>query len=318
MTRNDKRKDAVPALMVRLVLGDAIGTAFQTVFPHFRVFLRTQGVFVLIAGALSLATTLAARSMMTLDDAASDPAAILADLGPVAGVALLLGVASMLVSLAGWAVGVNVADGLLAGRELDLQTAWGLARPRYGNLLLTTLLVGLAAIGVLAAAVGAGFGLALAFGFDLVTADRPALAVLALGALVGVVLVLVLVLRWSVASVVSVLETRRVTENLVRSADVTRHSLVMIFLTFFVLFVIVGFGSLIVTAPFVMPSMVAMGTTVDPPIWTALSQSVASTAVSLATTPLITTLTVIVYRRLTAPAVVDAPPVVPAPVPPAP
>lgn len=222
--------------------------SFRQAFSHFGAFLGSQGVFVLLAGAISFVVSVFVlpSGMSAAMRAASneDLGALLAALGPVVGIGLAAGVAGFVLNALGAAVGIVVADGLARGETLTLGQAWARASTRVGNLLLTWLLVALAALGcVLAGAV---------------------LFFLIVPIFVGMFFAFYLLVRWIAAGPVSVLEGRGVRENLARASAITEGSRGSIFGAL-LLFLLIAIVPGILIGVVLQPDVAAFDPAVDDP-----------------------------------------------------
>lgn len=279
---------ALGAPPARVDAGAVIGESFRLVFRHFGAFLATQGVF-LIVGALAslglligfvrpaMAGMMGAMETFEADPAGFDPMAFFAGFLPLLGWGALSGVAVGLLSLLGGGFGLVAADMLRAGERVTMGTAWAKLRPRFGNYLATGLLVRLALLGVVLT------------GFVLFFLIVPIFA--------GIILAIVLYLRWALAAPASVFEERSPTQNLARSSALTKGARGDIF--------VVGLVAIAVSAipGIVVGSLLGFAYTpqdtfAQPPLWVDVVRWAVGAAAQLASGFFLSAALVAFYRRL--------------------
>ncbi len=280
--------------MSNLRVGDAISGAFALVFKNLGTYLGTQGVIVLIAAAMSLFYTLtigtAGFSELSAAVENQDMDAIWASLGPIIAGSFVFMIVSVVLSTLSLSMGIVVTDALHSGERLTFGDAWSRATPRFGNLLGTTLLIGLAIMGVMIA------GLALFF--------------LIVPIFVAFGFAIYLFARWALSAVVSVLERHSVTENIKRSTELTVGARGTILGAFIILALLISIPLGLATIPATLSTISDLEATGTPPT-PAMGYQIFTWAINtvgqLAGAFLMTAFVVIAYRTLKPPAMPDEP-----------
>lgn len=237
--------------MASFRVGEVVSESFRLVFGNFGAFVTTQGVPLLILAALSFPLqVLIAPEPVSLDftnaTATSAAAARQNQNSGASALGSLVGLASFFVGIATAAIGLVVADALRAGGRLTLKEAWARAKPRYGNLLGTTLLIVLVIIAIF---VGASIVAIPAIFIGIFSGELLVpilLVVLAFCIAIGVTIWFAL--RWAIASPISVFEANSATENLARSTQLTKGSRGAIFGSFVLVWLIAFLPTVIVVA----------------------------------------------------------------------
>jgi hypothetical protein len=291
-------------------VADVLGRSFDLVKGHFGAYLRTQGVFLLVAGVAgaAVAWVLVATLLGNLGadpsgaDPSADPAAALALLVPTIGASMVLVLTITVLALVGTFFGLAASDALLAGRPVYLGALWAAHRGRFGAFLGATLVASVVPMLLVLAPL-------------LLLLGGPGAAFAALGGMVvALVVAFYLLLRWWLAPVAALLEGASVGDSLQRSAALTRGS----FLSILGLMVVLGVLAAIVGSVLGLPISLATSplqpTPVDPaaalpPSPTGMVlQQLASTLVSLFFGPWGAAAMVLAYRHLGAPPAAAPPP----------
>lgn len=279
----------------RVEASSVVGESFRLVFRNFGAFLGTQGIFILIGAAISLAVAIvyirpATADMFAAFEAFSaspedfDPLVFFSALAPLLRWAALSGLAVAILSLVGAGFGLVAADLLRAGQPATMSAVWAQLGPRFGNYLTTAILVRLGLLGVV---------LAGAILFFLIV---PVIA--------GIVVAIMLYLRWAMAAPASIYETGRPRENLKRSGALTegvRGDLFVIGLVAIGVTLIPGVvvGSALGFAS--APTIAADGTTFEqPPVWVDVVRWAFATAAQLVSSFFLSAAFMAFYRRLAA------------------
>ncbi|HET6405550.1 MAG TPA: hypothetical protein VFH78_12970 [Candidatus Thermoplasmatota archaeon] len=279
---------ALPAAKPRIDAGGIIGDSFRMAFRHFGAFFATQGVLLLLGALVGLAITLLyvrpataalMDTMVGLQNAQPEDIDLMETFQtmlPLLGWSALSGLLSGMFTLLAAGFGIVTADRLRRGEPAGPGAVWGALRPRFGNYIATSLLVGIALAGVLVA------------GFALFFLILPVLA--------AIVVAIWLYLRWALAAPVAIFETRRAGENLARSSDLTKGVRGDLLMT-----VIVGIAIVLI------PSLVAgaiLGAGADPespelpPVWVDVARWAVGTGAQLVSAFFLSAAFVGFYRRL--------------------
>lgn len=278
--------------MASLDVSDALGDTFRTVFRNLGTYLRTQGPLLLLVGLIGLAANLFVTTSFLIVHQdmmdRNDLGAILEWLPTIGGFVLAVFVASWLLNVLTLGVGIVATDRLLQGQDTTFGDAFSAVKPRFGSLLLTSLLITLATLGVILA------GFALFF--------------LVLPIFLGIAAAIYLAVRWAPALPVSVLEDHQSSENLARARDMTVGARLSIFGAFLLLILAFIAASIVVGIPIGIVAWTTMGGSLDPTRASpaSLTIDVVSWALNLVvqalSTFLMTALLVVVYHRLRQPA----------------
>lgn len=296
--------------MARFRVFDVLERALTLAFTNFGTFVRALWPFIGVAAAIGIVEVALFGSMEEIGGEAFlaelEQGRIPDQLALATSGGAFFGIVGRLVTLVATGVGIVVAAGLLDGEKRSLAEAWDRLRPRLANLFLTGILVALALGAVVVAGVLAAIAVVLGTGFTAGSFDPVVLLELVPFAIAIVAVVVWLLLRWAVVEPVSVLETNGVGSNLRRSSDLTDGSKWAILGAYLVLFIAVGLGSGLLTAPATMLAMAA-----GPSTTSMVVQVLFNAAVELLVAPIFAAFTVVLYRALrppTGPVVVPTPP----------
>lgn len=194
-----------------------IERSVRTFVDHFDRYLATVGILLLlVAGFNILQSVTVGPAFADLGDPSTTPNA--GQIAQAAGMGLLLGVASMVLSLAVIFFGLAVTWDVLEGRSTGLSETWGRHGDRFLSYLGLTIVVGLAVAGVLI------LGMALFF--------------LVIPLILGIVGAIYLVLRWYVAPAALLFEGQGIRDAMSRSAALTKGEKVSLFGIVFLLILV--------------------------------------------------------------------------------
>ncbi|MFF7964727.1 hypothetical protein ACFZC3_05115 [Streptomyces sp. NPDC007903] len=204
-----------------LSIGEILDGAISTMRAYWRTVLGISLTVAVLTElcALLLQGVLLKDTTSTLSDPDVTPTEALRSLGSITAGALLVGVVSVVGTIAATALLTTVTSRAVLGKPIGIGEAWRESRGQLLKLLGLLMLLALITGGVLVAGMLPGLVVGLVAGFD-----APAVILLVLGILAAVVVVIWLTVRFSLASPALMLERQGVWKSLSRSAKLVQGS----------------------------------------------------------------------------------------------
>lgn len=278
---------------VKLDFGDLLGYGLTQATRHAIAYLPTVGVMVVVSAVFGLFASLwlvgSALGFATLAQGES-PAAMMASLFGRTSLVVLVG---SILSAVTAGLAIRVALVRESGASPSPSDVWGAVGARLGNFLGTYLLVVLVALGVLATIVGVVTLAAVA-----VPSEGVAILLAFVATIVALCVIAWLVVRWSLALVLSMDQERGVAENLQESVRITTGNRGVLFGAFFVLLIASALVSGITSAIVTVGSLASPGAI---GAFSTLAQQIVSVTVTFIVTVAFAAIAVRAYRLITAP-----------------